>query len=90
MDKKQIIIDGVDVSGCERHCSDNYNTPNMCYSDITRGYRQCNPKENQCEFYIASIEEQLAHKMQERSSCNRAKPISQQIFDIISKVKGVE
>lgn len=65
MTDKQIIIDGVDVSGCERHCSDNYNTPNMCYSDMTRGYRQCNPKENQCDFYIVSIEKQLARKTQE-------------------------
>ena len=64
-DKEQIIIDGVDVGRCERHCSDNYSTPNMCYSDITRGYRQCNPKENQCDFYITSIEEQLARKTQE-------------------------
>lgn len=63
--KEQIIIDGVDVSECERHCSDNYNTPNMCYSDITRGYRHCNPKENQCDFYITSIEAQLARKTQE-------------------------
>lgn len=64
-DKEQIIINGVDVGRCERHCSDNYSTPNMCYSDITRLYRQCNPKENQCDFYITSIEEQLARKTQE-------------------------
>ena len=70
IDKEQIIIDGVVVSKCERHCSDNYNTPNMCYSDITRGYRYCNPKENQCDFYITSIEEQLACKTQE---CERMK-----------------
>lgn len=64
-ENRTVIIDGVDVSECERHCSDNYNTPNMCYSDITRGYRQCNPKENQCDFYITSIEKQLARKTQE-------------------------
>lgn len=64
-EKEQIMIDRVDVNKCERHCSDNYNTPNMCYSDITRGYRHCNPKENQCDFYITSIEEQLARKTQE-------------------------
>ena len=65
MTDKELITDGVNVSECERHCSDNYNTPNMCYSDITRGYRHCNPKENQCDFYITSIEKQLARKTQE-------------------------
>lgn len=133
MTDKQIIIDGVDVAGCERHCSDNYNTPNMCYSDMTRGYRQCNPKENQCDFYIVSIEKQLARKTQEcnelkeeieyshnqnirwakawtkmwrqrnrykqaleglveneRTRCNKAKPLSEQILSIINEGKDAE
>ncbi len=59
MENKQVIIDGCDVSGCERHCSDNYNNPNMCYSDMTETYSNCNPKETQCNFYITSIEKQL-------------------------------
>ena len=65
MADKQIIIDGVDVSGCERHCSDNRNNPNMCYSEMTRTYSNCNPKEKQCNFYITSIEKQLKEKEQE-------------------------
>lgn len=62
---KPIYVDGVDVSACERHCTDNYNTPNRCYSDMTENYRDCRPKENQCNFYITSIEKQLARKTQE-------------------------
>lgn len=65
MRDKQIIINGIDVSICERHCSDNHNRPNRCYSDITESYRDCRPKENQCNFYITSIEKQLARKTQE-------------------------
>ena len=63
--KEQIIIDGIDVNKCERHCKDNYSTPNMCYCETTRGYRNCSPKQNQCDFYITSIEEQLHRKTQE-------------------------
>ena len=56
---EEIIIDDIDVSECERHCSDNLNNPNMCYSDMTETYSNCNPKEKQCYFYITSIEQQL-------------------------------
>ncbi len=89
-EKEQIMIDGVDVNKCERHCSDNYNTPNMCYSDITRGYRHCNPKENQCDFYITSIEEQLARKTQEcenlKESVDKIKNyVKNQMFDVDCK-----
>ena len=56
---EEIIIDDIDVSECERHCSDNLNNPNMCYSDMTETYSNCNPKEKQCYFYITSIEKQL-------------------------------
>lgn len=59
------MIDGIDVKGCERHCSDNRNNPNMCYSEMTRTYSNCNPKEKQCNFYITSIEKQLASKTRE-------------------------
>lgn len=65
LENKQVIVDGVDVSECERHCSDNRNNPNMCYSEITRTYSNCNPKEKQCNFYITSIEKQLKAKKQE-------------------------
>ena len=56
---EEIIIDDIDVSECERHCSDNLNNPNMCYSDMTETYSNCNPKEEQCYFYVTSIEKQL-------------------------------
>lgn len=89
-EKEQIMIDGVDVNKCGRHCSDNYNTPNMCYSDITRGYRHCNPKENQCDFYITSIEDQLARKTQEceelKESVDKIKNyVKNQMFDVDCK-----
>ena len=89
-EKEQIMIDGVDVNKCESHCSDNYNTPNMCYNDITRGYRHCNPKENQCDFYITSIEEQLARKTQEceelKESVDKIKNyVKNQMFDVDCK-----
>lgn len=61
----EIIIDGINVSECERHCSDNRNNPNMCYIEMTRTYNNCNPKEKQCNFYITSIEKQLKRKEQE-------------------------
>lgn len=59
--EKEIIIDGCNVAKCDRHCTDNYNNPNMCYSDITEDYRNCKPKEYQCCFYVENIEKQLQH-----------------------------
>lgn len=70
-ENKPIIIDGIDVSMCERHCSDNHNRPNRCYSYITESYRDCQPKENQCNFYITSIEQQFARKTQECEELKR-------------------
>ena len=72
MTDKQIIIDGVDVRRCERHCTDNRNNPNMCYSEMTRTYSKCNPKEKQCNFYITSIEKQLKRKEQECENISNA------------------
>lgn len=56
---KEYIIDGVNVAECERHCSDNYNNPNMCYSDISESYCSCKPQEYQCDFYVRSLEKRL-------------------------------
>ena len=71
---EEIIIDDIDVSECERHCSDNLNNPNMCYSDMTETYSNCNPKEKQCYFYITSIEKQLKRAEQKldkiKANCN--------------------
>lgn len=69
MTDKEVIVDGVNVSRCEQHCSDNHNNPNMCYQDMTGGYLNCQPKERQCNFYITQIEQQLARKTEE---CERA------------------
>lgn len=45
---QQIIIDGIDVNGCELHYKNYYN--NDCCKD---GYdRPCQPKEWQCCFYV--------------------------------------
>lgn len=86
----KIIIDGVDVSGCERHCSDNRNNPNRCYSDMTRTYSNCNPKEKQCNFYITSIEKQLKLKEQE---CERLSfdnfDLKDQLTDLKFKYKTI-
>ena len=83
MTGKQIIIDGVDVSGCERHCSDNRNNPNMCYSEMNETYSKCNPKEKQCNFYITSIEKQLKRKEQE---CKKLRfPMKDNNYAILTK-----
>ena len=82
MTDKQIIIDGVDVSECDRHCSDNHNRPNMCYCEMTGGYSTCRPKDNQCNFYIKSIEKQLKRKEQE---CNKLKQTLAEIKEIAKK-----
>ena len=59
MIKEPNFVDGVNVAECERHCSDNYNNPNMCYSDISESYCSCQPKEYQCDFYVKSLEKQV-------------------------------
>ena len=52
----------IDVHECDRHCSDNHNTPNMCYCEMTGGYRTCNPQDHQCDFYIKSLEKLVLKK----------------------------
>jgi hypothetical protein len=66
MTDKQIIIDGVDVSGCSCH----YNGWSQLYRDIRdmcdKGYDlECKPKENGCYHYTKCLEEQLKAKEQE-------------------------
>ena len=60
MTKKQIIIDGVDVSECEYHFKqfDNWIGKDVVMCDCTLGCR-CEPKENHCKFYMYYLEQQL-------------------------------
>ncbi len=62
-DKEQIIIDGVDVSGCDQIFKDSYNA--ICCNNFNKDDRPCLPRRWQCRYYVKSIEEQLARKTQE-------------------------
>ena len=66
MTDKHIIIDGVDVSGCEYSFKqfDNWIGKDVVMCDCTLGCR-CEPKENHCKFYMYYLEQQLKHKEQE-------------------------
>ena len=72
---KQIIIDGVDVSGCSCH----YNGWSQLYRDnrdmCDKGYDlECKPKENGCYHYTKCLEEQLKAKEQE---CEELKKLNE-------------
>lgn len=82
---EKAIINGVDVSECEQHCSDNHNKPNMCYQDMTGGYLMCQPKERQCNFYVTQIEQQLASKTEECEKLNKELSSNEKIINRLIK-----
>ena len=71
MTDKEIIIDGVDVSGCENSFKqfDNWIGKDVVMCDCTLGCR-CEPKENHCKFYMYYLEQQLKRKEQECEEIN--------------------
>ena len=50
------------VYNCDRYCKNDPDKANMCYCERTGGYRTCNPQENQCDFYIQSLEKLVLKK----------------------------
>ena len=64
MTDKQIIIDGVDVSGCEYLYTDNRYNDKCCSASIG-GDSLCKPSEMICVTYVEYLKEQLKHKEQE-------------------------
>jgi len=62
-DKKEIIIDGVDVSGCEYYCNGICNIPDVietydsCIDKDTCHYKQLQRKKAECEELSNEIEE---------------------------------
>ena len=70
---KQIIIDGIDVSGCDSH----YTGWSQLYRDnrdmCDKGCDlECKPKENGCYHYTKCLEEQLKRKEQECEEFRKA------------------
>ncbi len=85
--KKQNI--NINVSECERHCSDNYNNPNMCYDDITEDYRSCKPEEYQCVFYVKQLEETIKKLEQYKKSKQASYESIQKLWqDAIKQLRG--
>ena len=68
---KEILMNLIDVHECDRHCSDNHNTPNMCYCEMTGGYRTCNPQDHQCDFYIKSLENLVTELREKNNELHR-------------------
>ena len=64
MTDKQIIIDGVNVSGCEYLYTDNRYNDKCCSASIS-GDSLCKPSEMICVKYVEYLKEQLKHKEQE-------------------------
>ena len=79
MTDKEIIIDGVDVSGCENSFKqfDNWIGKDVVMCDCTLGCR-CEPKENHCKFYMYYLEQQLKRKEQE---CEELKKELEAVYD---------
>ena len=53
------IINGVNINECDNHYIKN--NKHICKYN----FEECNPKKEQCSFYVTSIEVQLKHKEQE-------------------------
>ena len=90
-DKEQIIIDGVDVSGCENYKPNNRFTchPHICncHERPSCYFKQLARKTQECEGYLKALEEIERY-------CRRNRQAGwvdiEGIHDIISKAKGEE
>ena len=71
MTDKQIIIHGVDVSGCEFYSNNGWCCCALIYDDYCKDFNKC----------IYKLEQQLIHKEQE---CERLKEIANNALDKVN------
>lgn len=69
--EKELLMTLFSVYNCDRYCKDNPDKANMCYCERTGGYRTCNPQENQCDFYIESLEKAALELREENSDLRK-------------------
>ena len=100
IDKEQIIIDGVDVSGCEYACNTAFGKngckhPRMkniyCSKNPNCYFKQLQRKTAECEKYEQALNEiksycEYIQAFNEVNKCNKTD--TETILDIISKAKG--
>lgn len=84
MTDKQIIIDGVDVSGC-----DNLYTKNNKYL-CRYNFEECKPKNEQCPPYVSNIEKQLELCKQvlkrKEQECEELKKVNEEKNELLAKL----
>lgn len=89
MKGKEIIIDGVDVSGCKYHSLDGL-WGHMCHSSIIATvFYPCNPKKEKCEYYTEYIEKQLDRlQAQYNEVVAQNKSLQKYVRELEEKLKG--